>query len=92
MDCLAGLYPSGLPIMFGTRAEYVQGISKENILGVEALYGQNHQSYLIGIGIFGIPRMIGYSSSSWSNLKRNKKWEIYKVGKDNQAPYLDKIM
>ncbi|PXX28258.1 family 20 glycosylhydrolase [Arenibacter sp. ARW7G5Y1] len=73
-----------------TPERYVQGINKENILGVEAPLWSETISNMDELEYLAFPRMIGYSELSWS-IEENRNWDDYKVRLGNQAPYLDKM-
>mgnify|MGYP003664655501 FL=1 len=89
-----GLHWAGyIPVDTGyvwTPERYVQGISKENILGVEAPLWSETISNIEELEYLAFPRMIGYSELSWST-EENRDWNNYKVRLGNQAPYLDKM-
>lgn len=89
-----GLHWAGyIPVDTGyvwTPERYVQGINKENILGVEAPLWSETVSNMDEVEYLAFPRMIGYSELSWST-EENRNWENYKVRLGNQAPYLDKM-
>ena len=89
-----GLHWAGyIPVDTGyvwTPERYVQGINKENILGIEAPLWSETVSNMDEVEYLAFPRMIGYSELSWST-EENRKWENYKVRLGNQAPYLDKM-
>ncbi|MCM4153345.1 beta-N-acetylhexosaminidase [Arenibacter sp. N53] len=89
-----GLHWAGyIPVDTGyvwTPERYVRGISKENILGVEAPLWSETVSNMDELEYLAFPRMIGYSELSWST-EENRNWENYKVRLGNQAPYLDKM-
>tara|TARA_R110002050_G_scaffold298901_1_gene463112 strand:+ start:52323 stop:53942 length:1620 start_codon:yes stop_codon:yes gene_type:complete len=89
-----GLHWAGyIPVDTGyvwTPERYVQGINKENILGVEAPLWSETISNMDELEYLAFPRMIGYSELSWS-IEENRNWDDYKVRLGNQAPYLDKM-
>ncbi|MCK0136274.1 family 20 glycosylhydrolase [Arenibacter sp. S6351L] len=89
-----GLHWAGyIPVDTGyvwTPERYVQGINKENILGIEAPLWSETVSNMDEVEYLAFPRMIGYSELSWST-EENRNWGNYKVRLGNQAPYLDKM-
>ncbi|NNG09822.1 MAG: family 20 glycosylhydrolase [Arenibacter sp.] len=85
----AGLIPVDTGYVW-TPERYVEGISKEHILGVEAPLWSETISNIDELEYLAFPRMIGYSELSWST-EENRDWENYKVRLGNQAPYLDKM-
>ena len=89
-----GLHWAGyIPVDTGyvwTPERYVQGINKENILGIEAPLWSETVSNMDEVEYLVFPRMIGYSELSWST-EENRSWDNYKVRLGNQAPYLDKM-
>lgn len=85
----AGLIPVDTGYVW-TPERYVQGINKENILGIEAPLWSETISNMEELEYLAFPRMIGYSELSWS-VEENRNWENYKVRLGNQAPYLDKM-
>ena len=85
----AGLIPVDTGYVW-TPERYVQGINKENILGIEAPLWSETVSNMDEVEYLAFPRMIGYSELSWS-VEENRNWDNYKVRLGNQAPYLDKM-
>ncbi|RAJ09186.1 family 20 glycosylhydrolase [Arenibacter echinorum] len=85
----AGLIPVDTGYVW-TPERYVQGINKENILGIEAPLWSETVSNMDEVEYLAFPRMIGYSELSWST-EENRVWDNYKVRLGNQAPYLDKM-
>ncbi|MEE9364693.1 MAG: family 20 glycosylhydrolase [Cellulophaga sp.] len=72
-----------------TPERYVKGLSKENILGVEAPLWSETISNIDELEYLAFPRVIGYSELSWST-EENRNWESYKVRLANQAPFLER--
>ncbi len=69
---------------------YIQGISKENILGIEAPLWSETISNIDELEYLAFPRLIGVSELGWST-ESNRNWENYKVRLANQTPYLNQM-
>jgi hexosaminidase len=69
---------------------YVEGISMDDILGVEAPLWSETISNMEELEYLAFPRMIGYAELGWTT-DENRDWENYKVRLGNQAPYLDRM-
>lgn len=70
--------------------DYIKGIPREHILGVEAPLWSETISNIDELEYLAFPRVIGYSELSWTT-EENRDWENYKVRLANQAPYLDRM-
>lgn len=73
-----------------TPETYVEGIAKENILGIEAPLWSETISNIAELEYLAFPRVIGHAELNWT-IKENRNWENYKVRLGNQAPYLDRM-
>ena len=59
-------------------ATYVKGISKENILGVEAALWSETVANMNEIEYMVFPRLPGYAEIGWS-LANGRNWDEYKI-------------
>lgn len=66
-------------------ATIVNGISKENILGIEAPLWSETISTMDEIEYLLFPRLPGYAEIGWSKTE-NRNWEEYKVRLGKQGP------
>ena len=66
---------------------YIDGLSKSNILGIEAPLWSETISNSAELEYLAFPRVIGYAEIGWS-LPQNRKWEDYKERLAKQGPYL----
>lgn len=73
-----------------TPEKYVDGISKEDILGVEAPLWSETISTTEELEYLAYPRVIGIAEVGWST-EENRDWNEYKVRLGNQTPYLDQM-
>ena len=69
---------------------YVEGISKKDILGIEAPLWSETISDIDELEYLAFPRVIGYTELSWST-KENRNWESYKIRLANQASFLNRM-
>jgi len=67
--------------------EYIDGVSKSKILGIEAPLWSETISNSAEIEYLAFPRLIGYAEMGWS-LPQNRKWEDYRDRLAAQGPYL----
>lgn len=68
--------------------EYIKGINKEQILGVEAPLWSETINAREELEYLAFPRLIGAAELGWS-IEENRNWEDYKVRLANQTPYLN---
>lgn len=73
-----------------TPEKYVEGISKENILGVEAPLWSETISKTEELEYLAYPRVIGIAEVGWS-IEENRNWDNYRVRLANQTPYLNQM-
>lgn len=73
-----------------TPEKYVNGINKDDILGVEAPLWSETISNMEELEYLAFPRLIGIAEVAWST-EENRKWENYKVRLGNQTPYLNQM-
>lgn len=73
-----------------TPEKYVEGIGKENILGVEAPLWSETISKTDELEYLAFPRVIGIAEVGWST-EENRDWENYRVRLGNQTPYLNQM-
>lgn len=73
-----------------TPETYVKGLSKDNILGIEAPLWSETISTMEGIEYLAFPRLLGVSELGWST-KQNRNWDDYKVRLANQTPYFNEM-
>lgn len=66
-------------------ANYVKGISKENIYGIEAALWSETVSTMNEIEFLVFPRLPGYAEIGWTATS-NRSWEEYKVRLGKHAP------
>jgi len=69
---------------------YVEGITKKDILGIEAPLWSETISNIDELEYLAFPRVIGYTELSWST-EENRNWESYKTRLANQASYLNRM-
>ncbi len=70
--------------------KYIDGISKDQILGIEAPLWSETVSNIQELEYLAFPRLIGVAELGWS-IEENRNWENYKVRLANQTPYLNKM-
>lgn len=70
--------------------KYIDGISKDQILGVEAPLWSETVSEISELEYLAFPRLIGVAELGWS-VEENRNWENYKERLVNQTPYLNKM-
>ncbi|MEH6680943.1 MAG: family 20 glycosylhydrolase [Sediminicola sp.] len=70
--------------------KYLEGISMDDILGVEAPLWSETISEIGELEYLAFPRIIGYAELGWTT-DGNRDWENYRVRLGNQAPYLDRM-
>lgn len=85
----AGLIPVDTAYNWSPE-KYVKGITKKNILGIEAPLWSETISNIEELEHMAFPRVIGYAELGWST-EENRNWDNYKVRLANQAPYLDRM-
>lgn len=73
-----------------TPETYADGITPENILGVEAPLWSETISEIGELEYLAFPRLLGYSELSWSTPE-NRDWENYKVRLGAQTPYFKRM-
>ncbi|MFK5879540.1 MAG: family 20 glycosylhydrolase [Flavobacteriaceae bacterium] len=73
-----------------TPEKYIDGISKDQILGIEAPLWSETVSNIQELEYLAFPRLIGVAELGWS-IEENRNWENYKVRLANQTPYLNKM-
>ncbi len=73
-----------------TPETYVKGLSKENILGVEAPLWSETISTIEGSEYLAFPRLLGVSEVGWS-VQQNRNWNDYKKRLANQTPYFNEM-
>jgi hexosaminidase len=66
-------------------ATLVNGISRENILGVEAPLWSETISTMDDIEYLAFPRLLGYAEIGWSP-EANRSWDEYKIRLGKHAP------
>jgi hexosaminidase len=69
---------------------YVEGISKKDILGIEAPIWSETISNMDELEYLAFPRVIGYTELGWST-EENRNWESYKIRLANQASFLNRM-
>ena len=69
---------------------HVEGISKKDILGIEAPLWSETVSNMDELEYLAFPRVIGYTELGWST-EENRDWESYKVRLANQASFLNRM-
>ena len=69
-----------------TPETYANGITPDNILGVEAPLWSETISEISELEYLAFPRLLGYSELSWSTPE-NRDWENYKIRLGAQTPY-----
>jgi len=87
-----GLHWAGyIPVDVGYKWDpetYVEGISKESILGIEAPLWSETISNSAELEYLAFPRIIGYAELGWS-ISEHLNWEDYKERLAAQVPYLE---
>ncbi len=73
-----------------TPERYIEGVSKENILGIEAPLWSETITNMEELEYLAFPRVIGHAELGWST-EENRDWEDYKQRLANQTPYLDRM-
>ena len=68
----------------------VKGVSKKDILGIEAPLWSETVSNIDEVEYLAFPRVIGYAELGWSS-KENRNWESYKIRLANQASFLNRM-
>ncbi len=68
---------------------YIDGVSKSNILGIEAPLWSETISNSAELEYLAFPRVIGYAEIGWS-MPQNRNWENYKKRLADQTPYLER--
>jgi hexosaminidase len=68
----------------------VDGITKKDILGIEAPLWSETISNIDELEYLAFPRVIGYTELSWST-DENRNWESYKIRLANQASFLNRM-
>lgn len=71
-------------------ATRVQGITRENILGVEAPLWSETVVNMEDIEYMAFPRLIGVAEIGWSPTE-GRSWDEYKVRLGKHAPHLDRL-
>ena len=69
---------------------FVKGITKEDILGIEAPLWSETISNIDELEYLAFPRVIGYTELSWST-EENRDWKNYKIRLANQASFLNRM-
>ncbi len=69
---------------------FVKGISKKDILGIEAPLWSETISNIDELEYLAFPRVIGYTELSWST-EENRDWKKYKIRLANQASFLNRM-
>lgn len=73
-----------------TPETYVKGISKNNILGVEAPLWSETISEMSELEYLAFPRLLGISELGWS-VQQNRNWDDYKIRLANQTHYFNEM-
>ncbi len=68
---------------------YVEGLSKENILGIEAPLWSETISNSAELEYLAFPRAIGYAELGWTKANQ-RDWEDFKIRLVGQQPYLER--
>ncbi|SDQ58089.1 beta-N-acetylhexosaminidase [Flagellimonas zhangzhouensis] len=69
---------------------YVEGLPKENILGIEAPLWSETISNSAELEYLAFPRAIGYAELGWTSSEQ-LNWDDYKERLAKQVPYLEKM-
>ena len=69
---------------------FVKGVSKKDILGIEAPLWSETVSNIDEVEYLAFPRVIGYTELGWST-KENRGWESYKIRLANQTSFLNRM-
>nr|WP_262917807.1 beta-N-acetylhexosaminidase [Muricauda sp. F6463D] len=83
----AGFIPVDLGYQWNPET-YVEGLSKEHILGIEAPLWSETISNSAELEYLAFPRVIGYAELGWSQSE-HLNWDEYKVRLALQVPYLE---
>lgn len=67
--------------------DYVEGLSKESMLGIEAPLWSETISNSEELEYLAFPRVIGYAELGWTPTEK-RNWEDYKIRLAGQLPYL----
>lgn len=73
-----------------TPEKYTEGITKSDIIGVEAPLWSETISNTEELEYLAYPRVIGIAEVGWST-EENRDWEDYKERLSKQTPYLNKM-
>ncbi len=73
-----------------TPETYANGLSEDDILGVEAPLWSKTISEISELEYLAFPRLLGYAELSWSTPE-NRNWEDYKVRLGAQTPYFRRM-
>lgn len=73
-----------------TPEKYINGVFKDQILGIEAPLWSETVSNIQELEYLAFPRLIGVAELGWS-IEENRNWENYKVRLANQTPYLNQM-
>ena len=73
-----------------TPETYVKGLSKDNILGIEAPLWSETISTIEDIEYLAFPRLLGVSELGWS-VQQNRNWDDYKIRLANQTLYFNEM-
>lgn len=85
----AGLIPVDVAYNWNPET-YVDGLPKENILGIEAPLWSETISNSTELEYLAFPRAIGYAELGWSN-EENRNWEDYRKRLALQVPFLQRM-
>lgn len=85
----AGLIPVDIAYKWNPET-YVEGLSIENILGIEAPLWSETISNSEELEYLAFPRAIGYAELGWSTSE-NCNWEDYKARLAKQVPFLNRM-
>lgn len=73
-----------------TPENYIKGVPKDQILGIEAPLWSETISNIEELEYLAFPRLIGAAELGWS-IKENRNWENYKERLANQTQYLNQM-
>ena len=73
-----------------TPEKHIKGLSRENILGIEAPLWSETITNMAELEYLAFPRIIGYAELGWTK-EGNRNWDDFKVRLANQTPYLEKM-
>ncbi|WP_420319906.1 family 20 glycosylhydrolase [Flagellimonas sp.] len=85
----AGMIPVDVAYNWSPE-NYVEGLPKEQILGIEAPLWSETISNSAELEYLAFPRAIGYSELGWSKPE-NRNWEDYRKRLAQQVPYLNRM-